>query len=363
VQIGLRKQIDVINARVPPGSIFYWSSSYYDTATHGLAEHVGIKTDLDIRYVLAPSQIQIPRGPVFLTVLGLYKAHARLQEVPDWATVQNLGFGLFRLDPISVDIESGDDGFLAEGDPIRLQARLAVGDQLKAKVGVLDYLDEGKKIGSSAQQPFELYWKGPPPGRHEIVARASYGAQDALTSRPVVIYVGVAAVELTVKSISSLALESRDHSVDSELEIMEIGGDESITGLYFDSVKLRQGVQIAKAYLQFTVAGSDSRRTELDIQAELSRSAPPPRIEQANLSRRPRTVSNVKWSPKPWVTVGTHEQSPNLARIIQEVVSQTAWQPGNSLMLLIRGTGRRAAALPNGEGSGGPRLYVELQSK
>src|SRR6266513_2555613 len=68
VQIALEKQIEAINAKVPAGSVFYWSSDYYETATHGLAEHLGVKKGLDIRYVLQPSEIQASPGPVFLTV-------------------------------------------------------------------------------------------------------------------------------------------------------------------------------------------------------------------------------------------------------------------------------------------------------
>src|SRR5260370_31036295 len=66
VQIALKKQIEAINAGVPPGSVFYWSSDYYGTATHGFAEHLGLKKGLGIRYVLHPSHIQASPGPLCL---------------------------------------------------------------------------------------------------------------------------------------------------------------------------------------------------------------------------------------------------------------------------------------------------------
>ncbi|MBS1867347.1 MAG: hypothetical protein JSS69_15640, partial [Acidobacteria bacterium] len=64
--IAIREQIDSVNARVPPGSVLYWSSHYYDASTQGLAEHLGVKRGFDIRYVLNDSEIPRQSNPVFL---------------------------------------------------------------------------------------------------------------------------------------------------------------------------------------------------------------------------------------------------------------------------------------------------------
>jgi hypothetical protein len=43
------------------------------------------------------------------------------------------------------------------------------------------------------------------------------------------------------------------------------------------------------------------------------------------------------------------------------VFAQTAWRPGNAVVLLIRGCGRRASHLSYGDEREAPRLYVELR--
>ena len=99
---------------------------------------------------------------------------------------------------------------------------------------------------------------------------------------------------------------------------------------------------------------------ELEVRAELSANASPIRFESSNLSRRPRTSAHVSWNPGPWTIIGAPEQSPDLGLVLQEVVDQSAWRPGNSLMLLIRGSGKRIAQPQNAQMKGGPRLYIEL---
>jgi hypothetical protein len=47
-----------------------------------------------------------------------------------------------------------------------------------------------------------------------------------------------------------------------------------------------------------------------------------------------------------WPTVGAAgdaQRTPNLAAVIQEVVSLPGWAPGNALTVIITGSGRRAA--------------------
>src|SRR5260370_2742723 len=135
VQITLNKQIEAINAGVPPGSVFYWSSDYYGTATHALAEHLGVKKGLDIRYVLQPSEIQASPGPLFLTAFTSEAPPHRLWQAPTWATVKTVGYGLFRLDPISAELVSMSRDFVKEMNPIRLQAKVTIGDRLKVSTG------------------------------------------------------------------------------------------------------------------------------------------------------------------------------------------------------------------------------------
>jgi len=366
VQIALKKQIEAINAKVPAGSVFYWLSDYYGTATHGLAEHLGVKKGVDIRYVLQPSEIQASPGPVFLTAFTSAVPFDRLWfdrlwQVPNWATVKTAGYGLFRLDPISVELVSASGDFVKERNPIRLQAKVTIGDRLK--VGTVEFIEGEKILGSGREQPFELNWQDPRPGRHEIVARVRYGERDALSSQSAVVYVGFPASEHKPNTIAGLAQEMQDESVWPPYDALYIADNKNILGIRFDRVNVPQGAHIANAYLEFTTARPESQPTALEIQAELSENAPALKIERDNLSRRHRTAANVKWEPTPWISVGGQERSPNLAAVLEEVLAQSGWQPGNAIVLFIRCSRQRVAQLADEDGRGGPRIYIELQHK
>ena len=101
----------------------------------------------------------------------------------------------------------------------------------------------------------------------------------------------------------------------------------------------------------------------MEIQAELSGNAPALKFEKGDLSRRHRTAASVNWELDPWTSVGEQARSPNLAAILEEVFAQTGWHAGNAIVLLIHGSGRRAARGPDEYGRGAPKLYIELQQK
>lgn len=47
--------------------------------------------------------------------------------------------------------------------------------------------------------------------------------------------------------------------------------------------------------------------------------------------------------------------------MVQEIVDQSGWSSGNSLVIIINGSGRRAAEAHEGDASGTPLLHVEYQ--
>jgi hypothetical protein len=101
VHIVIREQIDSINEQVPSGAVLYWSSSYYGTTTHGLAEHLGVKKGLEIRCVLNDSEIPPQVKQVFLVEFTTEAPPDTLSSPLVGMNVTSLGHGLFRLDPIS----------------------------------------------------------------------------------------------------------------------------------------------------------------------------------------------------------------------------------------------------------------------
>jgi hypothetical protein len=74
------------------------------------------------------------------------------------------------------------------------------------------------------------------------------------------------------------------------------------------------------------------------------------------------TGAEVGWSPAAWTSVGqagVDQRTPDIALIVQEIVDRPGWSGGNSLVVIITGTGKRAAESYNGSSSGAPLLYIK----
>jgi hypothetical protein len=69
--------------------------------------------------------------------------------------------------------------------------------------------------------------------------------------------------------------------------------------------------------------------------------------DDAGTYRPERMISTiVSWSPVPWTTIGQagpYQRTPDISRIIQEIVEQPGWLSGNSPALIITGAGTRVA--------------------
>ncbi len=80
-----------------------------------------------------------------------------------------------------------------------------------------------------------------------------------------------------------------------------------------------------------------------------------------NLSDRALTTAQVDWNVAPWATAaaGTDQLSPDLSAVIQEVTHCSGWVSGNSLVLIITGSGKREAQAFEVHPGGAPVLHVE----
>ena len=358
--IELKKQIQAVNTNVPPGGVLYWASDYNKFASHGLAEHLGVKPGLDIRYVLHSAAIKAATEPVFLTEFTSYPPRDQLSQTPGWATAQSLGHGVFRLDPISVELVSIPGDYLAAPSPIELQARVTtIGTRLK--VDTVEFFEADKLLGEARERPYRVNWENPLPGRHRVEARVSYGDGNVLTPEPIVVYVGMPALEREAEATNGFTAERNNGAVEYVDDALDLAVRSGTVGVRFDKVGVSHGAHVADTYLEVTVAGHDASPAELVIQAELSADASPLGLDSGDLSRRRRTVASVSWPLKTRTAAVERERSPNLAPLLEEVFAQSAWRPGNAVVLLIRGCGRRAGHLSSGTGNVVPRLYVELR--
>jgi hypothetical protein len=180
--------------------------------------------------------------------------------------------------------------------------------------------------------------------------------QAATTSVDIRVNLGKNDVEET--SDGSMRLGSGD---------LELVTDDTVqkVGIRFTGVSIPKGATILNAYIQFKVHKTSSVATNLIIKGEASANASVFTTTAKNVSSRVKTASGVSWSPAAWTTIGatgTDQRTPNLAPVIQEIISQSGWASGNALVLIITGSGKRVAKSYNGDAAGAPLLHVEYST-
>ncbi|MDX1747316.1 MAG: PKD domain-containing protein, partial [Halobacteriales archaeon] len=161
------------------------------------------------------------------------------------------------------------------------------------------------------------------------------------------------------------AEERPDGSVDltsSDLELIHdpMEGDQTV-GLRF-AINASQGSTITSAWIQFQADEVDTDAASLVIEGEAIDDAPSFADVSLGISSRTRTSRSVSWSPPAWPTkrdAGPDQQTPDLSPIIQEIVDRPGWAAGNSVALIITGTGKRVADAFDADPGAAPVLHVE----
>ena len=152
------------------------------------------------------------------------------------------------------------------------------------------------------------------------------------------------------------------YSNSTDLELIDDGGEQQIIGLHFKNIQLPQGAAIEQAYIQFRTDEVSNGACELNIYGEAVDDATSFSTTLFDVSNRTSTNGLVNWSPDNWSVVGAAgltQQTPNIKIIIQEIINQSDWEFGNSLNILISGSGRRVAEAFEGDPDFAPKLIIE----
>ena len=171
--------------------------------------------------------------------------------------------------------------------------------------------------------------------------------------------------EVRVSASSDDAEESATSGIvnrgSSDLELVDEGSNQFV-GIRFNGLSIPQGANITNAYIQFQVDEPFSGTTDLMIEGHATNNAPTFTSANANISNRNRTNAVVGWTPVPWTTVGeagTDQQTPDIATVIQEIINRPQWLSGNSLAVILSGSGRRTAESFNGDPNGAALLHID----
>ncbi len=178
----------------------------------------------------------------------------------------------------------------------------------------------------------------------------------------------VISYETQVSSANNDAEEGSDGGMyfdSSDLELVEDGSDVQTVGIRFTDIMIPQGSTIKSAYLQFTVDETSSATTNVVIKADSSDNSAAFEDVSFNISSRLMTENSVSWDIAAWATegeAGDDQKSPDVASVVQSIISLQDWEAGNALSFVLTGSGSRIAESYDGDASAAPQLIVEFTS-
>ena len=279
----------------------------------------------------------------------------------------NLGAGnLFGQNPLFASPpNSGSDGVWGTVDDNFSGLVLQAGSP-GIDAGVTQYIaNSGEAIPLTPMTNFsgtapDLGWmeSSPlPPGTSTATATASP------TATPTQVGFGRITSQVTISSDDAEeAISTGSMSLtSSDLELGADGGVNQWVGMRFNNISVPQGASILNAFVEFEVDESGSDPTSVTIQGQASDNVPTFTSTKNNISSRTRTIAQVAWNDIPsWTVLNAKWQTPNISSIVQEIVNRPGWASGNSIALLVSGTGRRTAESFDGESPAAPKLVIEF---
>ena len=262
---------------------------------------------------------------------------------------------------VTITSPSGGSSFI-QGDGVSFAGTAGDAEEGDLTVNLLWTSDIDGAIGSSGS----FSTTSLSVGAHTITAMVTDGG-GLIGSAQVGITVNLLA-EIRISASSDDAEERAAGNVSltsSDIELVFDGAGDQTIGLRFNNVQIPQGAGIASASVQFQADEINTVATSLTIRGEDVDNALTFVNSTGNISSRPTTAAAAGWSPVAWTTVneaGPDQQTPDIASVIQEIVNRSGWSSGNSLVIIITGTGERTAESYDGVTSSAPLLHVEYGS-
>jgi uncharacterized repeat protein (TIGR01451 family) len=148
----------------------------------------------------------------------------------------------------------------------------------------------------------------------------------------------------------------------SDLELVHEGGTSQLIGLRFNAVNVPADATVNSASIRFTTDETDVDATSTTIYGQLN-ATPLTFSSGNNISSRLRTTASTAWNNIPsWSTVGesgANQTTPDLAALVQEIVSLGGWSSGNSVTFILEGWGERTAEAFDGSPANAPLLTID----
>jgi hypothetical protein len=148
---------------------------------------------------------------------------------------------------------------------------------------------------------------------------------------------------------------------DSDFQMVTNSGKQQQDGMRFQHIQIPKGAVITNAYIVFTANSGDSGATTLIFNGDATANSTTFTTANHNITSRTKTSAAVTWNPVPvWVSSTTY-QTPNLSTVIQQIVNNSGWTTGNSLSIIISGSGKRVSKSYDSGSATAPLLVITYQ--
>lgn len=131
----------------------------------------------------------------------------------------------------------------------------------------------------------------------------------------------------------------------SDLEMITEGAGPQIIGLRFNNVALPKNAVISNAYIMFGADEANAEPTSLVIKGQAADN-PGTFTTTDKVSTRTLGSDSVRWDNIPAWAVDDYtdaQKTPNLKNIVQSIINRTGWAKNNSMVFVLKGSGKRVA--------------------
>lgn len=238
----------------------------------------------------------------------------------------------------------------------------------EGSVTQVEFFINGNSIGTDFNIPYAVNWHPLHAGSYTIkaVATDNDGFKKSATHYITVGQTTTTCVQIDQETDDAEQRENGSVNLTSgDIELIADGNDDQIVGLRFNNLNIPRGAAISSAYLNFKVKNdANENPCLLTIAGQKGLFTTTFTSATNNISNRPRSNNSITWSPPNWNTENATQTSPNIGAILQEIVLQESYSPGQSIVLIIEGIGsRNAISFDQGDGSNAPELCVTMDAE
>jgi len=124
-------------------------------------------------------------------------------------------------------------------------------------------------------------------------------------------------------------------AVDADYDLIELS-ENNISGIRFNDIQLDSTQIIKRAYIEVIADNDETKKLSVAIFGELDINSKEFIETNSNISNRQKTTNSILWNLPDWKS-NVRDSTPDLTKIINEIVNQSGWTSGNSMTFLFEG--------------------------